>query len=37
MNKIDKEIADLEYKKSKALKKIHPKYNKLETLQKGVK
>jgi hypothetical protein len=36
VNKISDEIADLEYKRSKLLKNVHPKYNKLELIAKGV-
>ena len=37
IEKINKVILDLETQKAKAEKKIHPKYNKLDMLEKGIK
>jgi hypothetical protein len=36
VNAINVEIDALETKKTKAEKKLHPKYNKLDTLAKGI-
>ena len=36
VNGINKEIGDLEEKKTKLEKNLHPKFNKLDTLQKGI-
>ena len=37
VNAISKEITELESKKEKLEKKLHPKYNKLDLLEKGIK
>ncbi len=37
IDKFNKEILDLENQKTKAEKKIHQKYNKLDMLEKGIK
>ncbi len=36
MNKINKVLEDCEAKKQKAEKKVHPKYNKIDMLNKGI-
>ena len=37
MEKLNNEVMDAEAKKTKAEKKVHPKINKLDTLDKGIK
>lgn len=37
IEKLNKEIGDAETRRSKAEKKVHPKYNKIELLDKGLK
>jgi hypothetical protein len=37
VEKYNKEISDLEHKKTKAEKMVHPKYNKIENLDKGIR
>jgi len=36
VNNFNNQILDLENKKAKAEKKLHPKYNKLDNLLKGI-
>jgi hypothetical protein len=37
IERLNKEIGDAETKRGKAEKKVHPKYNKIELLEKGIK